>query len=169
MKNLTLRELSEEALALDDLVAMDGGEWTDEVAALHDELMPKLLAKTDHYASYVKELEGRESVMSEEIARLTARKRTLTARIAWMKRYAAEALTAMGRPKVEGALFTLAVQKNSTPELLLSVMTDALPPAFVKVIPETREPDRQAIVAALKSGTVIEGAELSYGHHLRIR
>jgi hypothetical protein len=42
---LSLYDLAEEAVALDDLTAMDDGEWTPEADALATELMDKLVAK----------------------------------------------------------------------------------------------------------------------------
>lgn len=167
--SLTLYELSEEARALDDLTAMDDGEWTPEADVLHTELLDQLCAKADAFGAYVRELEAREETIAAEMQRLAARKKRLASRLQWMKSYAASALQRMDRQRLEGTLFTLAIQKNP-PSLLVHVLPDALPPAYVRVIPEMREPDKKALLDAIKAGADIPGVELApTTYHLRIR
>jgi hypothetical protein len=167
--SLTLYDLSEEARALDDLSAMDDGEWTPEAEALATQLMDALVAKADAFGAYVRDLELREEVLANEIQRLTARKKRTTTRLAWMKAYAASCLQRMDRPRIEGTRFTLAIQKNP-PSVLVNVLPDALPEQFVRVIPEQREPDKKALLEAVKNGAEIDGVELApVTYHLRVR
>lgn len=169
MKTLTLYDLCEEAKALDDLVSMDDGEWTAEHEALHAPLMAALVAKADGFGGYLRDLEQRVEVIKIEEERLAARRKRLDARVKWMKQYAVTALLSADRPKLEGTLFTLAVQKNPD-SVEISVLPDALPAEFVRVIPETREPDRKAMLTALKAGATIPGATIAPPtYHLRIR
>jgi len=115
MTTLTLYELAEEAAALDDLTAMEDGEWTPEADTLHTELMDKLLSKAD------------------------------------------------------GTLFTIALHKNP-PSLLVNVLPDSLPPEYVRVIPEQREPDKKALMEAVKAGADIPGVELApTTYHIRVK
>lgn len=166
---LTLYELSEEARALDDLSALDDGEWTPEAETLYTDLMAQLVPKADAFGAYVRDLEAREAVIAEEIARLQARKKRLTNRLTWIKAYGATCLQNMDRPRIEGTMFTLAIQKNPA-SVVVTVLPDALPPEFVRVIPEQREPDKKALLDALKAGATIPGAELApTTYHLRIR
>jgi hypothetical protein len=166
---LSLYDLSDEALALDALTAMDDGEWTPEADALHCELMEKIVVKADAFGGYVRDLEAREEMIAAEIARLAARRKTLQNRLQWMKTYAAAALQRMDRPKIVGTLFTLAIQKNPA-SLHVTVFADALPAEYVRVIPEQREPDKKALLDAVKAGAVINGVELApTTYHLRIR
>ncbi len=169
MSALTLYELAEEAAALDALTAMEDGEWTTELDALHTELMDQLVSKADPFGAYLRDLEAREETLASEIARLTARKKRLQSRIQWMKIYAASALQRMDRPRLEGALFTIALHKNP-PSLLVNVLPDALPPEFVRVIPEQREADKKALLDAVKQGATIPGVELApTTYHIRVR
>ena len=166
---LPLYELSMEARALDDLTAMEDGEFTPEIDALHTELMDQIVSKADAFGSYLRELEARETAIADEIARLAARKKRLASRMAWMKAYAVTALRNMDRPRIDGTLFTLAIQKNP-PSVQITVLPDALPAEYVRVIPETREPDRKTILDALKAGVEIAGATLAETtYHLRVR
>lgn len=165
---LTLYDLADEALALDDLAAMDDGEWTPEHEALATTLIEQLVQKADAFGGYVKELESREEAIAAEITRLQARKKAVTNRLQWLKSYGCAVLQRMGRPRIEGAAFTLAVQSNP-PKVEVSVLPDALPSEFVRVVPELREPDRAALAKALKAGAVIPGVTLVTTQSLRIR
>lgn len=166
--SLHLYDLAEEAVALDDLLAMDDGEWTDEAEALATELAGKLATKADAFGGYLRGLEAQDETLAAEIARLTARRRAVITRTAKLKQYGLLALQRMERPKVAGDLFTLAVQ-NNPPAVTLTVGADALPPQYVRIIPEQREPDKTAIRDALKRGETIDGAALTTTQSLRVR
>jgi hypothetical protein len=168
MTALHLYDLADEAVALDDLLAMDDGEWTDEADALATELAGKLATKADAFGGYVRTLEAQDEAIAAEIARLTARRRAIVNRTAKLKQYGLLALQRMERPKVAGDLFTLAVQLNP-PSVTLTVGVDALPAQYVRTIPEQREPDKAAIRDALKRGETIDGAMLTITQSLRIR
>ena len=73
-----LYELAEEAVALEELCAMDQGEWTDEHETLAQDLSAKLVAKADAFGGYLKSLEGRAATIKEEETRLAARRKALT-------------------------------------------------------------------------------------------
>ncbi len=166
---LTLADVVDEFLALDELAAMDDAEWTAEHVQLLEELMPQAIAKVDRFGAYVRELEARIGAIDQELDRLTARKQHLTNRVAWMKRYAVGELQRLGRPKLKGELFTMALQKNPA-SVEVSVLPDALPEAFVRVIPERREADKKALLDALKQGAEIPGVAFApTTYHLRIR
>ena len=48
-------------------------------------------------------------------------------------------------------------------------MADDLAPEFVRVVPESREIDRAAVLKALKAGADVPGCELAQSTSLRIR
>jgi hypothetical protein len=168
MTALHLYDLAEEAVALDDLLAMDDGEWTCEAEMLATELAGKLAIKADAFGGYLRGLEAQDEALAAEITRLTARRRAVIARTAKLKQYGLLALQRMERPKVAGDLFTLAVQ-NNPPSVALTVGVDALPAQYVRTIPEQREPDKTAIRDALKRGETIDGATLTTTQSLRVR
>lgn len=165
---LSLYDLSDEVLALDDLAAMDEGEWTDEHQQLADELMDRLVVKADSFGGFVRNLEARADACSAEIQRLQARKKSAEARIDWMKRYALSALTRMGRPRIEGELFTIAIQ-NNPPKVEVDVLPGQLPSAFVRVIPEVLEVNKSELAKALKGGEEIPGCRLVQTQSVRVK
>jgi len=168
MQTLTLYELAEERVALDALIAMDEGEWTDEAANLADELAGKLALKADAFGGFVREMEANASAIKEEETRLASRRKSIEGKRDWLMRRALFALQTMGRNRVEGSLFTLAVQ-NNPPSVQVDVLPGALPAAFVRIIPQTLEADKSAIKAALKAGEIIDGCSLVQAQSLRIK
>lgn len=167
--SLTLAELGDEFLALDDLAAMDDGEWTDAHEALAQELVSKAATKADAFGSYLKDKSARAAIIAEEEQRLADRRKRMERHVERLKRYAVFVLERIERPKIEGTLYTLALQKNP-PTLDVTVGADQLPDAYVRVIPERREIDRKALLDAVKGGAVVDGVALAPAtHHLRVR
>lgn len=166
-QTLTLVEITEEIEALESLVDPETGEWTDTHEELRIEVMGKLACKADSFGAFLRDQEARSQVLADEIDRLSARKRAFDRRVASMKTYGMYAMQRMERPKIEGTYFTLALQNN--PERVELAAGVALPDQYVRVIPESRQPDKAAILAALKAGETIEGAELVRSQHLRVR
>lgn len=170
MTTLTLRELAEEAIALEALVDIETGEWTDEHEALAQQLAAKLATKGDAYGDYLHDQQTRAAALKAEEQRLANKRKAIEAGIERLSRYAAQALQAMDRPKVEGERWTVALTKHP-PRVVLdeTAMPDTLPPGFVRVVPERREPDLVAIKEALKLGESLEWARLEQTYTVRVR
>lgn len=167
-KTLTLYDLAEERVALDALLDMDEGEFGPEAEALEIELTGKLVTKADAFGGYVRELEATSGALGDEIKRLTERRDAIKNRAERLKRFGMMALQAMDRPRVEGTLFTLALQ-NNPPSVQIDVLPGALPLAFVRHVPEQYVPDKVAIGKALKAGETIHGCSLVQTQSLRIK
>lgn len=166
--SLSLYDLTEEQLALDAILAMDDGEVTPESELLATELAEALALKADSFGGYVRSLEANAAAIREECDRLKARRDALENKVAWLKRVALQCLQRMDRPRVDGALFTLAIQ-NNPPSVVVDVLPDALPAEFIRVIPEKHEVDKAGLAKALKAGRVIQGVALQQTQSLRIR
>jgi len=167
MSDLTLRDLAEERVALDALLAMDEGEMGADAEFLEAELVKALVLKADAFGSYVRELEATADALDDEITRLYARRSAILNRAERLKRYALMALQTMDRPRVEGTLFTLAVTANP-PKVRIETETINLPTPYVRLVPASTEPDRAAISKALKAGVEIPGCSLETTYRLRI-
>ena len=165
---MTLRDLADERVALDDLLALDAGEETLEAEALATELAAKMVQKVDAFASYVREREATVAAIDDEITRLKARRTAIANDTARLLRYAQFALEAMDRPKVSGTLFTLALQLNP-PRVVVPEDVTTLPDEFVRLVPATIVPDKEAIRDALKAGQDVPGCFLERTQTLRIR
>lgn len=170
-ETLTLRELADEALALDELIAMDHGEWTDDHDALATELTEKLLRKTDSFASYVKDLEARAEIVRAEEKRLAERRRRLEADLDRLGNYAKIVMARMGHEKLTGSLHTIAIRKNPP-----SVEVDA---TLLAADPELRETfitteivtkvDRAGVKRCLLQGIDVPGCKLVYSTRMEVR
>lgn len=165
---LTLRDLADEARALDELVWMDEGDWTDATQALYEEHAGKLADKADGFGTYVAGLVAHAEAVKAEMDRLSATHKRLAGHADALKRYALAQMERMGKTEVPGELYTLKIQKNP-PSVAVTVLLGALPPEFVRVIPEQREADKKALLAALKGGATIDGVTLTQSTRLVIR
>jgi hypothetical protein len=167
---LTMQELADEAAALDALVGYDDGEWTADHEALEQELAAQLAVKGDRYGDWLRDRETRSAALKAEEQRLAARRKTLEAQVERVRRYAAHALERMGRPKIEGARWTLSLAKNP-PRVVLddTVVPALLPPGFQRVIPAKVEVDLTAVKEALKLGDSLEWARLETTYSVRVR
>jgi len=167
-ERLSLYELGEEVLALENLVAMDDGEWTDTHEALEQELIAKLVTKADAFGGYVASLQHTAAACKAEEARLAKRRSACEAKVDRLKRAGCVALQTMKRDEVRGEMFTLALQSNP-PKADVNVTVDKLPAAYVRTTPEEKNADKAAILAALKNGVEIDGCVLCFSVSLRIR
>lgn len=169
---LSLYGLSEEALAFDELVSMDEGEWTPEHEALHTELAVKMMAKADSYGMVYRNIETARDALKAESARMAKRAKTLDASLERIERLALMALQTMKRDSVAGDLFTLSIRKNAPVAKWVAdtpLDPENLPDEFVKVNPATRQPVMGDITAALKQGREVAGFALRGSISLSIR
>jgi hypothetical protein len=169
-ETLTMQELADEAAALDAIIAMDEGEWTEDTEALEQELAARLASKGDSYGDWLRDRETRAAALKAEEQRLAARRKTLEVQVERVKRYAALALERMGRPKIEGARWTLSLAKNP-PRVVLddTVVPALLPAAYQRVIPAKVEVDLNAVKEALKLGDELDWARLDTTYSVRVR
>lgn len=72
----------------------------------------------------------------------------------------------MDLKKVQGNLFTVTIQKN--PQSVNILNEDLIPEKF-KITKTTTSIDRRELLAALKEGQAVEGAEIKQTESLRIR
>ena len=168
-QTLSLRDLTDEMLALDALAALDEGEWTDEHQELADDLAQKLATKTDDFWEYRLTLKADAERAAAYAKEVKAKADRLLARVEWLDRYLLAELERNGRGFVKGSVWEVRRQVNA-PSVVVDVLPSALPPEFQRVIPAVIEPDKKALAVALKSGAQVEGvrfAEPTY--HLRAK
>lgn len=169
-ETLTLQDLADEAIALDAIIGMDEGEYSEDTEALERDLAEKLATKGDAYGDFMRDRETKIGALKAEEQRLAARRRTLENQVARVKLYAAHALQRMNRTKVEGERWTLSLAKNP-PRVVLAddVLPELLPPGFQRVIPAKVEADVNAIKDALKLGDSLDFARLETTYSVRVR
>lgn len=170
-KTLTMHELADEAFALDELIAMDDGEWTDEHEALANELTEKLVRKTDSFGAYYTDLTKRAEILRDEEKRLAERRRRLERDIERLESYAMLAMDRMNTSKITGTLHTLAVRKNPPSvkvdeSILLNDQRAAL--TFTTEVTVTKI-DKALIRESLRLGDTVPGCELVQSQRLEVK
>lgn len=173
METLTLQDLTDEALALDELVAMDDGEWTETHEILAQELTEKMLGKSDRFADYILDKRSRCEALKAEERRLADRRKRFESAISRLESYARACMQRLGRDKLEGTRHTISLKKNppavyvEQPEILLHDEA-AEAAGYVRVVTE-RTLDRKRLYEALKLGAEIPGCRLTQGVRVEIK
>ena len=144
-----------------------GGELTVDLEAELDRVQMAMTEKIEHLGRWVANLGAREDVLDIEIDRLRAKRDQQTRLRDRLKEYVKTSMEHAGCAKLEYDLFTVRVQKN--PPSLDILDATKIPARFLTIIPATTEPNRKAIVEALKQHESVEGTQLITNKtHLRI-
>ena len=154
----SLYELTQEMMALDQLLAEAGGDISEGAKgeALQkwmEEYDWKVRDKIDAYGAVIFNIKSDVESLKIESVRLNERAKVLINRIERMKSLVQFAMNTMGTRKLEGQKFTFTIAKNGgVAPIELLVDPDKLPHRFCRVVPETRVPDLDMIRTALEKG-----------------
>ena len=151
-----------------DLLSMLENEEISE-EAFHgtlDCIEGEIALKYDNICKFIKNLSSDAEGLKIEAERLSKREKAIKNKISWLKNYMLSNMQKMGREKIKTELFTVAVQKNGVPKLIVD---DKVVPKkyFKKVVTITR--DDSLIRESLAEGKKVRGCELVVGYQLRIR
>jgi hypothetical protein len=172
----SLYTISEEFLHLNEVLeTFEGGEIPPEaelrLASWMDSLGSEEAQKLDAVVSYLRQLAMEEVAAKAEAEQWAKRARVRANRQDWLKKRLKEHLEITRRTKTETASgITLAIQKNGGKQAL--ILAESLDPAKMpdNLVIVRREPDKEAIYAALEAGEKLDFATLAErGTHLRIR
>lgn len=105
-----------------------------------------------------KEWEGKLSVIDAEVKRLSERKETMKNNIDRLRSYLKLNMEASGYSKIEDALFTISLRAGRDVAVIND--EDSIPDEFVSF---KRSCNKTAILAALKAGEKVKGAEMQKG------
>lgn len=164
-RTLSLADYTDEMLALDALVDLDEGEWSEVHDELANELLAALAEKVDAFVEYRSTLRTQRDTAEEYARAILAKSKRLQRQIDWLDSYALAQLERSGREKVQGQVFTM--RRQATMAVALDCLPTQLPADFQRVIPEVVEADKKALAAALKAGAQIDGVRLVTNYHLR--
>lgn len=159
----TLYELTGQYLTLLE-IAEEEGDLTviaDTLEAIDGELEDK----AEGYAKIMRELDGRANMLSEEINRLQARKKTIENNAKYIKQRLEGAMIVTGKRKFKTALFSFNIQKN--PSTVTVTKPDAVPKQFWKE--QAPVLDKKGLIAFLKENGDTDYAALTASESLRIR
>lgn len=130
------------------------------------EIKDNIDVKAENTVKVIKEIEGNIETLRTEEKRLAKRRRTLDNNVKSLKGYLESQLQAMDIDKVEGDLFTVALQNN--PPSVKFTDEDLIPEKYKEVVTSVKIPKR-AILEAINAGEEVTGAEVVQTRSLRIR
>ena len=165
----TLYALADALRLIGDELESNGGELTPELEAALNATEGAFEAKVEACLCLAKEREIAALGAKAEAERLVDLALSRNNAADRLRLYVKDQMIAAGRPKIETSLFKVAVQSASRPSIRWTWDMEALPEAFVKVIPATSKLDSDAALKAYKEGHLPEGFEVSTSTFLRVR
>ncbi|HFD2028468.1 TPA: siphovirus Gp157 family protein [Clostridium perfringens] len=121
--------------------------------------------KIENTCKVIKEIEADSIGIDEEIKRLSALKKQKENSVKKLKEYVEFEMKGIGLTKVEGKLFKISFRKSKVVKVLDETK---IPKEFIK-IKTTETISKTDLGKALKSGEIIEGAELVENKTLQIK
>jgi phage host-nuclease inhibitor protein Gam len=120
--------------------------------------------KAENIAKLIKSLDGDIKAYKEEVDRLTARKKTMENHQDRLKAYLESNMTALGKDKIKGNVFTIAMQ-NNPPKIVVDaeeLILDMYKEYEVKL-------DKKMMLDDIKAGRKVPGVHMEQSASLRIR
>lgn len=153
-----LYELAEQYLNLAKIIQEEELNEDDFKVAL-GQLKDGFEDKVENIGKLALSLSSDAQAIEAEIGRLSARQRTLTTAHARLKNYLLLEMSAMGIDKVQRPLVTVSLRKSPPSCEVYDLMT--IPPKFWRVIPETKDVDKKAILDRFReTGETVEGVRI---------
>ncbi|MDK0543267.1 siphovirus Gp157 family protein [Clostridium perfringens] len=121
--------------------------------------------KIENTCKVIKEIEADSIGIDEEIKRLSALKKQKENAVKKLKEYVEFEMNGIGLNKVEGKLFKISFRKSKVVKVIDETK---IPKEFIKV-KTTESISKTDLGKALKSGEIIEGAELVENKTLQIK
>lgn len=165
----SLYDITEQVVAIFEVIDEADGEITPEIGAQLDALFASREQKVEIYAALCRRWDAEAKACDEVIAPYSALAQRKRSRVKRLKTRLFDAMQATKTTRIETPTVTAAIQANGGKAAL--VLTTEEPPAdapaeYVRV---KREWNREAIEAALAEGKKLGFAKLERGEHLRFR
>lgn len=128
-----------------------------------DAITESIEVKAENTAKVIKTVNAEIEALDTEIKRMSSRKSTLKNNVESMKRYLKEELEKVELDKVKGQHLTIRIQNNPQ-----GVLVEDESKLGAYLVEQPKKLDRKAILADLKDGKEIDGAEIQQGRSLRI-
>lgn len=125
--------------------------------------------KAENIGKIILELKSDVEAIELECDRLTNRSQTFRHKMEWLKGYLLEVMQTVGIQKIKREVLTVSVRDN--PPSVEAADLEQLAPEYIRVIPETREANKKAILDYYKqTSTIPEGVTLQLNKkHLEVK
>ncbi len=166
--NLALYQLADEYRTA--LVALEDSDLPPEVVAdTLEGLAGTLEVKAVNVAAYCLNIEAEAEAIKAAETKLATRRKALDSRAAWLRDYLKANMVRCGIKEIAAIDKTFRLRLRQNPEAVeLDSSLPELPEGFWRTN-TTREPDKPAIITALKAGQDVPGARLVRRTRLEIK
>ena len=131
----------------------------EEIQASLDNIKEQIGDKVESLAKIVLSLKSSIEAIKAEEDRLAARKSGMVNNMEWLKNYLLVEMMSTNTLKVKRDLLTVAVADN--PPSVEVIDLDLIPIEYRRVIPETWQPDKKAMIEHFKeTGEIITGTDI---------
>lgn len=132
--------------------------------AVIEEYALAVAEKRDACAAVIRRLDSETEYVDAEIKRLMAIKASRANAAERLRGYVLSIMQAHHIEKVKGVTTSFTIQQNPD-SVEVGLDAASLPAEYVRVIPESVEPNKKAIKDALKAGVDVPGCRLKPGAH----
>jgi len=163
-----LYEITNEYARLMTMIAESEGEISEHEQAHLKELQGELNQKVENIAKLIKNTEADMDAFKSESKRLADKAKSLKNRTDWLKEYVKGEMARLKVRDVKGEVLTVRIRPSQPSCIILD--EKAIPPAYFRIIPETREVNKKAIIEKYKEADeIVAGVEIARGETLTIR
>ena len=156
---MKLYELADQYRLLREAMDSDNEDTVEAFQVALSQLQDGVETKAESIALLIKELDAEAEGIKAECQRLEGRLRARVNRRDSLKDYLLQELNWAGIEKVKGTLVSVAVR--TSPPSCEVVEAESIPIAFRRIIPETWQPDRKAIIDHWKtSAETVPGVQI---------
>ncbi|WP_338432311.1 siphovirus Gp157 family protein [Clostridium tyrobutyricum] len=137
----------------------------EEIKKTFDGIDEEFNIKVENITKFIRSMKVDAEGINDEIKRLQDRKRVLENRVEALKRYVYDQMNSVGKKKIQGKLFTLAIQKN--PKQVIVRDSKSIPQKYL--VPQEPKIDKELILQDIKIGMKVNGVDITQNESLRIR
>ena len=127
----------------------------------------ELEAKATNVGFVIRNLDSMAEQIKQAEESMSKRRKALENRSKWLKSYLLQSMLATGKSKIESPYFVISVRNN--PESVVIDAESQIPDDYMREIPATYEPNKQAIKQAIQDGFTVPGAHLARTQSLQIK
>lgn len=165
----TLWDHAEAVAELAEEIFEAGGVLTPELEERLQAQTDDMEDKVERVALYMREMETRGQAAKAEKDRLAQIQKAYESRVEGLKVYMLRCMTIADLVKVETPKVRVNRQRSGTPSVDYTGDLDLLPADFIRVRPEERDLDKQAVIQAIRDGEDLpDGFHVTYSEYVRV-
>ena len=127
----------------------------------------ELEVKATNVGFVIRNLDSMAEQIKQAEESMAKRRKAMENRSKWLKSYLLQNMLATGKTKIESPYFVISVRNN--PESVVIDAESQIPDDYMREIPATYEPNKQAIKQAIQDGFTVPGAHLARTQSLQIK